>query len=329
MIDITIAHSPDPDDVFMWWPLTGMVDPRDPTSVLSPPEIDTRPFRFASLPADIAVLNRRAVDRGDLDVTALSMFTYAHVAERYVLTACGSSMGEGYGPKLVVNRGVHAGAASRIADDPAAMLREVLASRSSARVAVPGLRTTAFACLCMLMGWRSSEEWASRVVEMPFDQILPAVADGRPAPDGGDVAAGLLIHQSQLTYAHAGVLEAVDFGRWWLDGTGLPLPLGGNAIRRDLDARHGAGTSRRLVELLDRSVRYALEHRQRSVRYAHRYAPELTAEQIERYIDMYVTPLTVDMGESGERAVFRLLTEASSRGLCRALATGVQHVVRP
>ncbi|MBX3386123.1 MAG: hypothetical protein KF768_06105 [Phycisphaeraceae bacterium] len=329
MIEITIAHSPDPDDVFMWWPLTGMVDPADTTRVVSPPEIDCGPFRFKSLAADIAVLNRRAIELGDLDVTAISMFAYARVADRYILTACGSSMGEGYGPKLVLNRAGFAAGADRLIRDDAGSVRAILASKPEIKIAVPGVQTTAFACLCMLMDWSGLADWAGRVVERPFDEILPAVERADSQDSGGVIGAGVLIHQSQLTYGDHGVMEAIDFGRWWRSKTGLPLPLGGNAVRRDLDVRYGPGTLASLVELLDRSVRYSLEHRERSLQYALGWAPELSIDQIGRYIDMYVSDLTVDMGAKGEEAIARLLREASGRGLCARLSSGRSLVTRP
>lgn len=328
-IELTLAHSPDPDDVFMWWPLTGMVDPRDPARIDSPPELDTGPFRFRSLPADIAVLNRRAIETGDLDITALSMFTYSHVADRYVLTSCGASVGDGYGPKLVLNPAVlpRARSVAGDADGVTKLLRE----QPNVRIAVPGLKTTAFACLCMLMDWRRPEDWEGRVLERPFDAILNLVSTSSDQADmaGRSIGAGVLIHQAQITYADRSVVEAVDFGRLWRDRTGGPLPLGGNAVRRDLDARYGEGTTAGVVDLLDRSVRYALEHRSRSLEYARRFDPTLSIEQVDRYVRMYVTPHTVDLGEDGVVAVHRLIQESADRGLCPPLDRDREHVLRP
>jgi 1,4-dihydroxy-6-naphthoate synthase len=301
---LTLAHSPDPDDVFMWWPITGKIDPirKDEHGfglVVEPARIDTGRFAFRALAEDIAVLNRRAIERGDLDITALSMFTWAHVRDRYQLTSCGSSMGEGYGPKVVCRRGE--------------------ADRPARTIAVPGVRTTAF------LLWRLWEErrgaaaamgapHGSRVVELPFDQILEAVSRG--------VAdRGLLIHQSQLTYASLGLEQLVDLGQWWGERTGLPLPLGGNAVRRDLEARLGPGSIRKIVALLDRSIAYALERRDESVRYCMNFAPEIDRAQAERYIDMYVSPLTVDMGARGEAALRRLFDEAARLDLAPAVGT--------
>ncbi len=306
-VTLTLAHSPDPDDVFMWWPITGKIDPvrKDDLgfgTVVEPPRLDTGRFSFRAMAEDIAVLNRRAISSGaagDLDITALSMFTWAHVRDRYQLTACGSSMGEGYGPKVVARRG-ESGAPVRT-------------------IAVPGLKTTAFLLWRL---WEESRVGVSmaatdsepRIIELPFDRILDAVA-------AGSADRGLLIHQSQLTYATLGLEQLVDLGQWWGEQTGLPLPLGGNAVRRDLDARFGPGTIRQVTALLDASIRCSLEHRDESVRYCMQFAPEISREQAERYIDMYVSPLTVDMGPRGEAALRRLLDEAHRVGLSPLVAS--------
>lgn len=303
---LTLAHSPDPDDVFMWWPITGKIDPvrKDGGGfgvVVEPARLETGRFVFRALAEDIAVLNRRAIASGDLDITALSMFTWAHVRDRYQLTACGSSMGDGYGPKVVCRRGE--------------------GGRPARTIAVPGVKTTAF------LLWRMWEEAGGgpageglraigepEIAELPFDRILEAVSSGR-------ADRGLLIHQSQLTYASLGLEQLVDLGQWWGERTGLPLPLGGNAVRRDLDARFGPGAIGEVVGLLDGSIRYALEHRDESVRYCMRFAPEIDRDQAERYIDMYVSSLTVDMGARGEAALRRLLDEAARLRLAPAVET--------
>lgn len=348
---LTLAHSPDPDDVFMWWPITGMIDPSDHTRVVSPPELDTGAFEFRALPEDIAVLNRRAMERGDLDITALSMFTYAHVQDRYILTSCGSSVGDNYGPKVVARSGALPSELVR-ADgqgeegDVRDWLRGVLSADRAARIAVPGVKTTAFACLAMLMEWSAESEWRERVIEMPFDEILCAVSTGRTGEgDSTDVriVAGLLIHQSQLTYAEFGLAQVIDFGRWWRARTGVALPLGGNALRRDLEERYGAGTLQRLADLLLASIRHALAHRERSIRYAMTFAPEIDFAQADRYIDMYVNEATVSLdtghGAGGvvggaavaprrdDSMVRRLIDAAAARGLCPALSGRLHHVV--
>jgi 1,4-dihydroxy-6-naphthoate synthase len=279
---LTLAHSPDPDDVFMWWPITGKIDPRKHGRVVEPPVLDTGRFAFRALPADIDVLNRRAIDRGDLDITALSIFAWSKVADRYALTCCGSSFGEGYGPKLVARE-------SSLPPNPL--------------IAIPGTRTTAFLLLTLAL-----KSTPFRTLELPFDQILDAVTTKR-------ADAGLLIHQSQLTYAGLGLIELLDLGAWWHGHTGLPLPLGGNALRRDLDQRFGPGTLGEITAILDRSIRHALLHRDESTRYAMLFAPEITRAQADRYIDMYVSPLTIDAGERGRGAIQRLLDEAAAAGL--------------
>ena len=283
---LTLAHSPDPDDVFMWWPITGKIDPHDHDRIVEPPALDTGRFTFKALPADIDVLNRRAIERGELDITALSIFAWAQVADRYALTSCGGSFGEGYGPKVVTRGDTD--------------LRGKL-------IAVPGVRTTAFLLLTLALG-----KGQFRHVEMPFDRILDAVASGQ-------ADAGLLIHQSQLTYADLGLTHVLDLGAWWLEHTGLPLPLGGNAIRRDLEDLYGPGTLRELTGLLDRSIAHALAHRDESTRYAMAFAPEINRAQADRYIDMYVSGLTVDARPRGEQAIARVLAEASRAGMCRAV----------
>lgn len=297
---LTLAHSPDPDDVYMWWPITGMIEPpRDPQAivparVISPPEIDTRGFRFQSIAADIAALNRRAVAQGDLDITAISINGYAHVRDRYQLTSFGSSMGFGYGPKVVAR------------SDRSADLADLFSS--DAVIAIPGVQTTAYLLLCMMLGERHARV---RTVEMPFDQILDAVATRR---DG--VTHGLLIHQSQLTFADLGLHLIADVGDWWLKRTGLPLPLGGNAVRRDLDSRFESGFTTRVVDVLYASLEHARRHHDRSLDYCMRFAPELTRDRAEKYIQMYVSDLTIDAGEVGRSAIQRLLDEGSALGLC-------------
>ncbi len=293
---IRIGHSPDPDDVFMWWPITGMLSPKPPHEPVSAPVLDTGRFRYEGVPADIEVLNRRAVDTGDLEITALSMACYATVHARYQLTACGSSMGYGYGPKLVTRSD------SRLtADNLGPLVRS-----GEVSIAIPGVRTTAFLVLSMMLGLHASDG-AARMVEMPFDRVMPAVSEGR-------VDAGLVIHQGQVMYDTLGLREIADLGEWWLERTRLPLPLGGNAIRRDLDAVHGAGTMAQIARTLEESIRHARFHRTASIDYILGWAPELTRAQAERYIEMYVSPLTVDAGEAGLGAIRRLMDEGTARG---------------
>ncbi len=295
---LTLAHSPDPDDVYMWWPITGMIEPPsdpqivEPARVLSPPEVDTGDLRFQPIAADIAQLNRRAQSVSDLDISAMSINTYAHVRDRYRLTSFGSSMGFGYGPKVVARRG--------------RSFQDLLAPDSC--VAIPGRHTTAYLLLCMMLEGRHADV---PVIEMPFDHILDAVGHGRQG-----VTHGLLIHQSQLTFADLGLDLVADVGEWWLRKTGLPLPLGGNAVRRDLDARLGPGGMQRVADMLMASLRYARLHHERSLEYSMRFAPELDRSRAERYIEMYVNDLTVDAGSQGLAAMQQLLDTGSRLGLC-------------
>lgn len=291
--NLAIGHSPDPDDVFMWWPITGMLDPADPARVERPPVLDTGRFRFTGVPADISVLNERAAAAGDLEITALSMHAYTHVHDRYAITSCGSSIGFGYGPKVVTRID------SRLTPDN---FVSMIAS-GTRRVAVPGRGTSAFLTFSLMVGA------PFHIVEAPFDRITELVLRGE-----ADV--GLLIHQSQLTFESIGLRQLADVGAWWRAQTGLPLPLGANAVRRDLDRLYGPGTCREVTGILLRSIRHALNNRAVSIEYAMRWAPEITLEQAERYIDMYVNGFTIDAGEQGLAAVRRLIGEGARRGLC-------------
>ncbi|HEB60320.1 MAG TPA: ABC transporter substrate-binding protein [Phycisphaeraceae bacterium] len=277
-ITIQLGHSPDPDDAFMWWPLFELQG--------RPPVLDTAPFRFLPVMQDIQTLNERSLG-ADLEITALSMHQYPHVAQQYQLTACGASMGEKYGPKLVA--------------------REQLSPRdlrdTGRVIAVPGLQTTAFLVLSLLLG-----PGTFKAEPMPFETIIDAVASGR-------CDAGVIIHEGQLTFAHAGLVELADLGRWWYEKHQLPLPLGGNAIRRDLESIHGPGTLKRITALLEKSIRYAGQHRQQGLEYALGYARDMTVEQVDRFVEMYVNDLTIDPGEQGLRAIQTLLREAAQAGL--------------
>jgi 1,4-dihydroxy-6-naphthoate synthase len=308
-IRLTLAHSPDPDDVFMWWPLTGKIIPDGSGfRVIEPPSLPglaSSRFAFDPLPADIEVLNRRAV-RDDhasrLDITALSLRCWADVRDRFVITRCGGSFGDGFGPKLVVK-------ASHAATDAAELL-------PADRVAIPGFRTTAYLMLTKVLGLPSEPD-PSRFIEMPFDQIIPAVASGR-------AEAGLVIHEGQLTYADAGLRLLVDVGTWWKSRTGLKLPLGVNAVRSDLDARHGPGALREVADLLAASVRHACDRREESTAYTTPWAAANarnagmttpTLDRVDQYCRMYVSEETLDMTLGGPRsglaAVRRLLADDS------------------
>lgn len=257
----------------MWWPLEGA--------------IDTGRFLFRAVPEDIETLNRRAVEAGDLDITAISMHAYASVHDRYALTACGASVGDGFGPKII----------AREPHD-----RDWLRT-PGLTIAIPGERTTACLAARLCLG-RPFE-----FVVAPFETIMDEVARGA-------VDAGVVIHEGQLTYGDAGLSLVADLGQWWKERTGLPLPLGANAVRRDLDDRFGGGTMREVAETLGRSIAHALAHRGEGVAYARGFARGLPLETTDEFISMYVNDLTVDLGERGARAVERLLRDGAAAGLC-------------
>lgn len=289
-ITLTLAHSPDSDDLVMWWPLTGL-DGRSPA-------VDVGRFRFELVARDVEELNKIVVG-GDAtyDVTAISCAAYPAVADRYAITQCGGSFGEGYGPRVVVREG----AKLRSPDD----LR-------GARVAVPGVNTSAFLAMSVMLG-ASKECRGFEAVEMLFSDIPGAVARG-------EVDAGVLIHEAQLTFADMGLLELVNLGAWWSTTTDLPLPLGLNVVRRDLDDRFGAGAVREVAAILDASVRHAVAHPAESR--AHLRANRGDREEwdddalLDEYLRMYVSGLTVDMGERGRSAIAELLARGARAGLC-------------
>jgi 1,4-dihydroxy-6-naphthoate synthase len=262
---ITVAHSPDSDDAFMFYGLASGA-------------VMTGDIEVEQLLADIETLNRAALE-GRYEVTAVSFHAYAHLAERYALLPHGASMGDGYGPIVVVR------------DDGPRSLDGVT-------VAIPGTLTSAWLALQL---YRPGVAHAV----MPFDQILEAVRDG-------EVEAGLLIHEGQLTYAEEGLRNLIDLGVWWRDRTGgLPLPLGGNIIRRDL----GTDVMRRVSKLLHDSIRHALDHREEAVNYAEQYGRGLDRTRTDRFVGMYVNQLTLDYGDRGREAVRRFLGEAWERRL--------------
>lgn len=323
-IDLTLAHSPDPDDAFMWWPLTGMFDPqraealqgaaygREPVpagAMIGAPTLDTGRFRFRALPADIEVLNRRAMEKHDLEITALSLRCWADVRDRYAITACGASFGDGFGPKLVARRGDERINCHNCLKPP------------DVTIAVPGRRTTAFLMLGMVMGPHVMAS-TGKFIEMPFDQITGAVARG-------EADAGLVIHEDQLSFQDRGLRLVLDVGEWWKKRSGLKLPLGVNAVRRDLDRLHGPGTLSQVAALLARSVEHAMSRWDESVRYTMAFASANAArsggaaptlERVDRYCHMYVSEETRDMGNLGREAIRRLLAEGSAAGLCPAVS---------
>jgi len=284
---IRLAHSPDPDDAFMWWPLFA-IDGRQP-------HLGTGRFRFVPIEQDIQTLNERS-QIGDLEITAISCAQYPHVRDRYALTACGSSMGDAYGPKLI----------SRKSMRPDELLSPGVV------IAVPGKRTSAFAAATIMLREVASPKQASselfRYVTVPFEQIIDRVA-------AGEFAAGLIIHEGQLTFQDSGLHLVADLGAWWTKKHNLPLPLGVNVIRRDLESIHGPGTLREITALLLASVNYALDHRDESVAYAMRFARDMSSQLADEFIGLYVNKLTLNFGDCGREAVRVFLHETHQAGL--------------
>jgi len=268
---IRVGHSPDPDDAFMFY-------------ALAAERIDTGPYRFEHELVDIETLNRRAF-QGELELTAVSIHAYAYLTDRYVLCNCGASMGDGYGPMLVGQRATP------------------LDTLSDATIAVPGTLTTAFLALrlCLGMGFQ--------YVTVPFDHILDIVAEGEF--EGQPIDAGLVIHEGQLTYAQQQLELLVDLGRWWLDQTGLPLPLGANALRKDL----GQPVMQDVHRLLLESIRYGLDHRQDALDYAMQFGRGLDPAKADRFVGMYVNDWTLDFTPRGRDAIRTLLARGYEAGI--------------
>jgi 1,4-dihydroxy-6-naphthoate synthase len=262
---ITVGHSPDPDDAFMFY-------------ALAHNKLDTGQLEFRHELQDIETLNRRAL-RGELEVTAVSIHACAFLLDKYALLPSGCSMGERYGPMVVSRKPLS------------------LDDLKTTQIAVPGTLTTAFLSLRLLLG-----EYQYDVV--PFDQIIPAVASGR-------FEAGLIIHEGQLTFQKQGLQLVVDLGAWWQVKTGLPLPLGGNMVRRDL----GAATMRQISALLKQSIQYALAHRQDALAHALQYARDMDTGLADQFVGMYVNDWTLDYGPRGRAAVQRLLEEGYRAGV--------------
>jgi 1,4-dihydroxy-6-naphthoate synthase len=261
---LTLGHSPDPDDAFMFY-------------ALAKHRIDTHGWQFEHILQDIQTLNERAT-RGELDITAISIHAYAYVADKYALLSCGASMGMRYGPLVVARE------------------QFPLAAFSHTTIAVPGTMTSAFLALKLAVG-----EFPYKVI--PFDEIIPAVTSG-------SVPAGLIIHEGQLTYESAGLQKVLDLGEWWWEQTRLPLPLGGNVIRRDL----GDSAIEEISQILRESIRYGLEHREEAVQYSLQWARDMGYDLADRFVGMYVNDLTLDYGEDGRRAVELFLQKAVERG---------------
>ena len=265
MREITIAHSPDSDDAFMFYALVNG-------------KIKSDGLKFVNVLSDIETLNRKAFE-GVYDVTAISFHAYAYVSDKYILLPSGSSMGLGYGPILV----------SKKEFEPKD-LKNFL-------VGVPGTLTSAFLILKIF-----EPEVKYKVIQ--FDKIIEAVIND-------EVDAGLLIHEGQLTYSNSGLKKIIDFGKWWQRETGLPLPLGGNVVKKEL----GFELARKISNLLRESVRYAMENRDEALRYALKFARGMDEKLADKFVGMYVNELTLDCGEVGKKAIQLFLDLGYEKGL--------------
>lgn len=266
--EITIAHSPDSDDAFMFYGLA--------TNKVQVPGL-----RFTHTLCDIQTLNQKAIGEGVYDVTAISFHAYPYLQHNYVLMTCGGSVGEGYGPMIVANRAY---------------------SESEIKwktIAVPGKLTTAYLALKLF-----APDIATEVV--PFDQIIPRVLEGK-------YDAGVIIHEGQLTYDRAGLYRILDLGKWWWQMTGLPLPLGGNAIRRSLGRELISSVS----GALRGSIQYALDHRSEALQYAMQFARDLDPQMADRFVGMYVNERTLNYGPDGQEAIRLLLKMGHQKGIIR------------
>ena len=295
----TLGHSPDPDDAFMFY-------------AMAENKIDLRGYRFEHRLEDIQTLNERA-RRGELHISAISIHAYAYVADKYALLPCGASMGDGYGPLVIRKQRNEAtnrplGRAlpcappspnSRAEDCspyPAAAIhdqvREIL---RDCVVAVPGKMTSAFLALQLFLG-------EFNFIVVPFDKIFDSVESGR-------ANAGLIIHEGQLTYARSGFEKIVDLGEWWKRKTGLPLPLGGNVVRKDLPLP----VRRDISEIIRESIDYGLTHRGEAVAYSLAYARDMNSQLASKFIGMYVNEFTRDYGQIGRTAINKFLNDAHDK----------------
>ncbi len=272
---LQLGHSPDPDDAFMFYALAQ-----------NPPLIPTGNWRFEHVLQDIQTLNQRA-RKGELEITAISIHAYPYVADKYALTSCGSSMGDKYGPMIVARQPMS------------------LADLQGKTIAIPGELTTAFLALQLCIG-KARDAFEFHVV--PFDQILQHVKDGK-------ADAGLIIHEGQLTFKTMGLHLIVDLGMWWYEQTGLPLPLGGNCIRKDL----GPQVMQEVTDILKQSIQYSLDHRPNAVEYALQFGRDLDRNLADKFVGMYVNHWTLDYGAKGREAITRLLNEGAKAGIVPAI----------
>ncbi len=263
--EVTIAHSPDSDDSFMFY-------------ALATNKIDTEGLIVHQALQDIQTLNIEAT-RGTYEVSAISFAAYPAVADKYALMPCGSSMGDNYGPVVIAKK---------------ALTREEL---RHATIAIPGKQTTAYLTLRLY-------EPELNIVVMPFDKIIAAVSTG-------EAEAGVLIHEGQVTYKEQGLQKIVDLGEWWHEKTGLPLPLGGSVVRKDL----GPELMKKVTRVFKNSILYSLAHRNEALEYAMSFARDMQRDLTDKYVGMYVNERTVDFGEDGRKALQTLFQMAHEQGI--------------
>jgi 1,4-dihydroxy-6-naphthoate synthase len=264
--EISIAHSPDSDDAFMFYGLATN-------------KVRVAGHKFTHVLCDIETLNQRAIREAFFDVTAISFHVYPYIQDNYALMPCGGSVGEGYGPMIVATKPYD--------------LDEI----RKVRIAVPGTLTTAYLALKLF-----APEIETAVV--PFDQIIPEVM-------AGNYQAGLIIHEGQLTYPRTGLSKILDLGVWWREQTGLPLPLGGNAIRRSL----GDATMLTVTQAVRDSIQYGLDHREQALEYAMQFGRDLDTSLADKFVGMYVNERTLDYGSDGREAIRKLLAMGHERGV--------------
>ena len=263
--EISVAHSPDSDDAFMFYGLATN-------------KVRVSGLKFSHTLSDIETLNRKARE-AFYDLTAISFHAYPYLQENYALLSSGGSVGDGYGPMIVANK------------------EYTVEQIKKKKIAVPGTLTTAYLVLKLF-----APDIQTEVV--PFDQIIPQIIEGR-------YEAGLIIHEGQLTYAKSGLQRIVDFGKWWREQTGLPLPLGGNAIKREL----GSELMHEVSDALKESIQYALDHREEALEYAMQFARDLDRQLAGRFVSMYVNERTLDYGAEGRQAIARLLDMGYEQGI--------------
>lgn len=270
----TLGHSPDPDDAFMFY-------------AMAKNKIDMRGYRFEHQLQDIQTLNEWAL-RGELHISAVSIHAFAHITDKYALMPCGASMGDGYGPLVIAPSDSPPPDGGENVD-----LKQWLRDRV---IAIPGRMTSAYLALQLFLG-------EFKHVVVPFDQIFETVKNKK-------ADAGLIIHEGQLTYARSGFKKIVDLGEWWKRKTGLPLPLGGNVLRKDIPP----ATQRDIVQIMRESIEFGLAHRDEAVQHSLPYARDMNADLAGKFIGMYVNDYTRDYGESGRAAIRRFLGDGQRSG---------------